>query len=1017
MDLNDKQTRVVEAGLTSATNVVAGAGTGKTRVLAERYLRFVRDGIPPSRLLALTFTLKAAEEMRKRVFESVGGEQTELVRELYAAWIMNFHSFGYRVIREHAPALGIDPGVDVATIAELKQIDRVLERRFLAGRIEGVEPDFGGAIPPPAKLGSLFQLYLGVVKKCRGDMIPIDSLTDAITPEDVAPYIANVNAIKAVYEAYTEEMARRNLIDFSDMIARATRGLLDNPSLAQIYRDKFDHILVDEFQDTNTAQFHLLRVLSDNDFSRVTVVGDEKQSIYRWRDARVENIRDFPGEQLDLEINYRSRQNVLDLAHVFVCGDEDLAGRAIPLVADRKDSPKPVVLFHPEENSSGFRNNEHEAEALAAWVTHLTGGPPVSGVPALVGGRTGDGPLGYGDIAVLLRAVREHKVLPAIERAFCDAGIPYVVLGGADAAGTRTLEVLYSFLSLLLPGDRARDLLHVLENRPFDVGQASFMELFGNFDDNPADVFSLLSGERINKISDRAARERLDELVALLRDLERSHASAEFRDFMAGALEDTPFVLKLLRDGGGVEEADDLTAELMDICDVLDRKGELGLWVFLDHLRAALDERSFHKDEAAAAPPDHVRIMTIHQAKGLEFPAVAVSGIRPSRPDSSGFFVSKETGVYSSRWKEWGRDGKDLPEREVEKSKRKQEERCLLYVAMTRAKDYLFLSSPKPGGGKSLFADILEKAELSDIPRAVFREVPPTVIAGQPEKSDGAELDVASALSEWRLATKSLREQVLSPTVYAAPVYFLNRQSLDVYGRCPLQYRYHYILDSEVSESDAEETDPHRNGKNTPARAAISPAEFGSFVHELLRDLMEKKSRGESTPDGWMENMVAEAGIGEKARPEVIERATKLIEPFLVSDLATPGDDLKLEIPFQARLDRAVFSGTFDRVERFGDTWRIVDYKTGREKDEDRFQMEYYLWALHKITEADSIAGKLCYLNDSGVTVRDVDAPLTDIDSLARDLESSIMSGEYPATPGPSCQTCSWSDTCLYRQP
>jgi superfamily I DNA/RNA helicase len=291
MGLNDKQMAIVAAPINRPAKVVAGAGTGKTRVLVERYLRFVRDGVPPSRLLALTFTLKAADEMRKRIFEEAEREHPELLRELYAAWIMNFHSFGFRIIRENGPAFGIDPGVDVASEAELRRIDRTLSARFMAGRIEGVPGDFGGVIPPPTGLDSLFGMYLGVVKKCRGDLIPVETLFDTIRDADAGPYRAAVASIGALYDAFVEEMARHNLIDFSDMIALAAGGLARDPDLTARYRDRFDHILVDEFQDTSAAQFELLRMLSDEQYSKVTVVGDEKQSIYRWRDARVENIR------------------------------------------------------------------------------------------------------------------------------------------------------------------------------------------------------------------------------------------------------------------------------------------------------------------------------------------------------------------------------------------------------------------------------------------------------------------------------------------------------------------------------------------------------------------------------------------------------------------------------------------------------------------------------------------------------------------------------------------------------
>jgi superfamily I DNA/RNA helicase/CRISPR/Cas system-associated exonuclease Cas4 (RecB family) len=1023
MKLNDGQSRAVGADIAKATNVVAGAGTGKTRVLVERYLRFIRDGIPPDRLLALTFTLKAAEEMRQRIFESIDEEGTELVRELYSAWIMNFHSFGYRLIREHAPAFGVDPGADVATGAELKQIERLLERRFLAGRINGFDPEFGGAIPPPAGLRSLFRMYLGVVNKCRGDLIPAGNLAAAVEPDAAAPYAAAVKTIAAVYDAYEGEMGRRNLIDFNDMISFAALGLRNNRELARVYRERFDHILVDEFQDTSTAQFELLRELSGDDFSRVTVVGDEKQSIYRWRDARVENIRRFPGEPQGLDQNYRSRQNILDLAHEFVCMDEELAARAVALKAAREEKPRPVVLFHPDDKSSGSRRNDAEARALAAWVVHLTGGPPLPDTEALVGGRSGEPSLGYGDVAVLLRAVREHKVLPAIERAFGKAGIPYVVLGGADATGTLSLELLYSYLSLLQPGDRSADLLHVLESRPFEIGQASLMEFFENRDETPAGATALLSDERIGRVRSREAAGRLRELRELLLDFERAHVSLGFRDFLVDVLEQSPFFLKLFDGGAGFQTASRLSSELMDICDTLESKGDLGLWNFLDYLRVALDDRSFHKDEAVVAPDDHVRIMTIHQAKGLEFPAVAVSGVRPARPDATGFFVSRESGVYSSRWEEYGRGYTDLEEREVEKKMRKQEERCLLYVAMTRARDYLFVSSPIPEGGKSLFADVLDCAGRSGDPFVTVRDVvdaPHATTRGTKTEPAHTEALVQESLSEWRAARDRLNATFAAPMVTASPLCFVRWEALHSYARCPLRFRYRYLAgltgndDGEGPEAPVPAAGEGNTGDRIPG--GMKPAAFGDFVHRLLRDLMESRSRGAETPGGWIDDAVARLGLPANRADEVARQSGRLIEAFAAGELSRPGEDMKLEQPFQARLDRVVLNGIFDRVERRDGGWCVTDYKTGRYRESYSFQIAFYAWALGRIHPEAGVTGQICMVRGDGVEVRPVDVSGTNIESLARDLERSLSQGRFAPNPGRDCEDCPYAAVCLHAQ-
>jgi DNA helicase-2/ATP-dependent DNA helicase PcrA len=1028
MELNEGQRSAVYADGARPIRVVAGAGTGKTLVLVERYLRFVRDGIPPARILALTFTLKAADEMRRRVFEAVAAEHPGLVRELYAAWIMNFHSFGYRLILENAPSLGIDPGVEVASGAELHRIDRALEARFADGRITGVPPDFdfGGVMPAPTRLPALFKMYLGVVKKCRGDMIPIERLLDACTPEDHDSYVAHVRAITALYDAYVDELARRNLIDFDDMIARATRAIAENEQLCETYRRKFDLILVDEFQDTSSAQYDLLRALSGGDFRKVTVVGDEKQSIYRWRDAHVENIREFPGHDVPLKQNYRSRQNILDLAHAFICRDPYYARQAgrIELRAHRPDPANPIVVFHPEAGAAPAQRNEAEAETLAAWVGHLTGGPGLPGVPELVGGRTGGKPLDYGDIAVLLRAVREAKVLPAIERSFRSAGIPYTVVGGADAGGSRGLELLASFLGMLLPGDRRVDLLHVLESPPFAIGHASLEELFGGEGREPADAALLLSDGRIERVQDPDVRDRLYELRALLAELRVGLASRDFPAFLLGALEDTPFFHRLFADGATFREVDELVGELLDICAARDRRGDLELWTFLEHLRAALDDRSFGKDEELSLAPGCVRIMTIHQAKGLEFPAVAVAGIKRPRGESAGFYLSKEKGLFSDTWKQFKRGYDRIPERKLEIEMKKQEERCLLYVAMTRARDFLFVGSPYAGGvekrGESLFADIADLvaggAFDAYVSRRSVETVPAVAAAGRDDTAVPAESE--DSLLEWRRVRAVVSEEENEPAVPAKPLHFVNWSRLRTFARCPLRYRYRYVLGlgDVLGGTDAQTEDiASERGDDLGATripGGISPVGYGILVHELLRELMDGISKGGMPRDGWIEKNARRLGVPSKRLEGVAAGAGRVVQAFLADELATPGKDIRLEQTFQVRLERVVCHGIFDRVERTKGGWRVVDYKVGRRHEDHLFQVAFYMWALGEITREGGVAGRLLYLKESGAAAQDVAPADTRIDSYPKALEDSLATGRFEASPGEACLDCPYRVVC-----
>ncbi len=700
IDLDPGQLAAVDASVAASTNVVAGAGTGKTSVLVARYLRLLDEGVPVERVLALTFTLKAAGEMRERVRRAVAERHPDVARRLSNAWIMNFHQFGYRFIKENAPALGIDPGVDVVSIAEFERIQRYLRARFENGRVAGVPPDFGGAPPPPTKLGSLFDTLMRVVLHCRGIMLDPAELRGKVTPDDHPAYVARVDTIVALAREYENELARRGLLDFSDMITIPARALKENAALAKTYTDAFDHILVDEFQDTSAAQNELLRALSGGDFSRVTVVGDLKQAIYRWRDARVENVLEFPDpEPRALTVNYRSRQEILDLAHALISNEDVLKDAAVKLTAHRGAGESSVLLFHPE---GGQERHDDEAEALGAWVDHMLGRVPAPAAWALAPPNP---PLAPHDVAVLLRNFRSNRLMPAIERVFQRRGIPFAVVGGANRVEARALESWHAWLSLLLPGDRTVDLVAVLEAPPYAVTEASLTELLR--ENRGTSSLERLDDAYIANVTDARDAAAMRDVRASIQRADAVWRDRGFREFLVSSIENSPLRARLLHEGAQPAAVDELLRELLDLADGLARRGELNLATFLDHLRASLDERKFREDGEAALPRGRVAVMTVHQAKGLEFPAVAVVGVVEGKAQGESFLVSRESGLYFSErtGKPWNRNKQRAENFSREEHMEVVEERCVLYVALTRARDYLWVSAPSVDGKKLLKND------------------------------------------------------------------------------------------------------------------------------------------------------------------------------------------------------------------------------------------------------------------------------------------------------------------------
>jgi DNA helicase-2/ATP-dependent DNA helicase PcrA len=989
--LDHGQQSAVSAPVAAATNVIAGAGTGKTTVLVERYLALLEAGIPIERLLALTFTLKAAGEMRERVRREVTRRHASLARRMSDSWIMNFHQFGYRFIKENAPALGIDPGVDVVSIAEFERIKRYLRARFESGRVPGVPSDFGGEPPPPTKLGGLFDTLMKVVHHCRGIMLAPEDLRALVKPDDRPAYIARVDTVVALAREYESELARRGLLDFSDMITIPARALMQDGPLARAYKRAFDHILVDEFQDTSAAQNELLRVLSGGDFGRVTVVGDMKQSIYRWRDARVENVTEFPDPKpRELTKNYRSRQDILDLAHALVVREADLRPAAVPLVAHRDGGESSVALFHPPE---GAGHQDDEAEALGAWVDHLLGRAVAPAHWELQALRM---PIEPHQIAVLVRKFSNNKLMPHLERVFQRRGIPFAIVGGANRAEARALETWHAWLSLLLPGDRSVGMVAVLEAPPYDVTEASLAELIAA---RPRDTLPTLDDESITRVKDPRDATAMRDLRASVQAAAAAWRTRGFRDFLLWSIENGPLRTRLVRDGAQPASVDELLCELLRLADALSSRGELNLSTFLDHLRASLDERKFHEEGDVILPQGRVAVMTVHQAKGLEFPAVAVVDVIESEAPPESFLVSRESGLYFSErtGRPWNRH-KELAENHTREAHMEDvEERCILYVALTRARDHLWVSASSVEGRKLLakttkpwlFTDLVEGArelkvgrEIRDIGDASEVHAPSL---HAPQGDDSAE----APLREWG----ALRDRNAAAQADAFPadeLLTVTWADLAAFARDPEQFKRlphdRLSLPSHEDPVPEEAVAARDLPPDTSVPPGVDPAQFGTFVHELLQRL---------AVDG---NLEAAAGaslprydFGKKS-DAAIAAARTLAGHALAAHVAGPAPGARVEVPFMVRLDRLLVRGIIDRLDTTADGTVVTDYKVGERVDDHIFQVRAYLWAVRRVGASEPIRGRVVYLREREVEVVGVEGD-EGFEERVRALEAVVTTG------------------------
>ena len=1010
--LDEFQRRAANLPLATNGSIVAGAGTGKTTVLVARYMKLLEeDGVAPERLLALTFTLKAAGEMRERVRAAVASRIPAMAARLESGWIMNFHQFGYRFIQENAPALGIDPGVGVMSIAEFHRIKAVLRARFENGRMEGIPADFGGEPPPPTKLPGLFDALLGIAQRCRGNMIDPAGLRGRCRDDDRPAYLARVDAVVALVHEWEAELRRRNLLDFDDMIIIPARALREDAELAERYRGAFDHVLVDEFQDTSRAQNEMLRAIAGGDFARVTVVGDVKQSIYRWRDARPENMIEFPADRTELRMNYRSVQAVLDLAHDLVAGEPLLDGFVASLTAARGEGAYRPVLFHPAGLEA---EDEMEARALADWVEYLLGRAGASAawnLPAL------KEPLAPGNIAVLLRKFRSRNPTRSyIEAEFTRRGIPYAIVGGASATEAVALQAWRELLLLLLPGSRAVNLLAVLESRPFRVSEASLHELMSDRE-RRGSTCELLADECIARIVEETDRATVMELRACVSLLSGALHRLGFRAFLEWAIERTPLRFELSAAGASSEAVDDVIRELHELADTLSRRGVLDLATYLDHLGAELDARKFREDVDVRLPGDRVALMTIHQAKGLEFDAVAVPGVGGSEGQSENFLVSAESGIWFSEktGKDWKRGVKSAPEYKKNEEQEELEERCVLYVALTRARDHLWVSSPLAEGEKrlknetrpSFFTDLLRAGRTRGIITEVREPGDARASASAGSMTETSVHEIEEALRQWTTLRAAAEAHDLDQRIASRPLETITWASLARYEMCPFAFWLDRSARHAVPDDASREEVSHEPSALELPKG-IDPAEFGAFVHAVLerRDDIVALER-------TITRIATRYNFGRHAAA-MMDLARARIAGACAAGLAGASDGARSELPFSVRKSNVLLHGVIDRLDVLKNGALVTDYKLGAPHASHHFQVAVYAWAVQRVLGAETVRVRLAYIGYDPTRVDEVEPEHARIGALMDAMGKSFEAGEFTASPGEVCATCEHRTHCAF---
>ena len=610
-DLNEEQAPAVLAPEGPAL-VLAGAGSGKTRVLTYRAAHLLARGVPPPRLLLLTFTKKASQVMQARLGELMG-------QFLIVPWSGTFHHVGYRLIREFGSRIGVDGSRTLLDREDQRDLLKEI-RDEVCGSLAGTE-----GIPPAATLQNLLSLSANL-------LLPVDELVKRRSPW-LLPALDRIEAIAARYRTAKEQY---RVLDFDDLLVLWQRLLEESPKTAELLRDRFRHVLVDEYQDTNPLQSRILDCLAQ-EHKNLFVVGDDSQSIYSFRGAEIDNILTFqdryPGARLfRLEKNYRSTPNILNLANRIILHNQ----RQIPktLYSPRPSADHPVLVrMFSDADQSRFvvRTIEEKLDR---------GAEP-------------------GEIAVLYRA---HYLSLPLQIALSRKRIPFHLTSGLKFYEQAHIKDILAFLRVL---ENARDqaawkrLLRMVPK----VGRKTAEKVLSHL---------AVEGRPLQALFDPAFLKAFSGGVrgGLATMGERLAALARMKEEDPGNV--AGLIGKILETGYQeliyeiFEDPESRVSDILALASQIPPEGDLSL--FLAEL-ALLDAGS--EDNAGDEKANRIILSTIHQAKGLEWDTV--------------FLLSLNEGVFPSN-----------KSKEIEEQL--EEERRLFYVAVTRARQDLFLLVPSMTG-------------------------------------------------------------------------------------------------------------------------------------------------------------------------------------------------------------------------------------------------------------------------------------------------------------------------------
>jgi len=946
--------------------IVAGAGTGKTTVITQRLAYLIEDNkAKPEEILAVTFTDKASEEMEERVDQLLPYGYVDL-------WVSTFHAFCERVLRDHALDIGL-PG-------DFKILDSTAGWLLVYKNLDKFKLNYYRPLGNPTKF---IQAMLNHFSHCKDQAIyPEDYIdyAEKLKTRDDAPEgqeTERINEVAGAYHSYQKLLLENSVLDFGDLINYCLKLFKERPQILKKYREKFKYVLVDEFQDTNWAQYELIKILAAPK-NNLTVCADDDQAIYRWRGASFSNIiqfkKDFPkAKEVSLVKNYRSAQNILDLAYKFIKANDpdrlEFVNKINKKLVASKEGQGVIEHLH------ALTLDEEVAKVIKKIEQTLKKDKQAT----------------YSDIAILSRT--NDAVIPFI-KALEKAGLPYQFLASKGLYSKPVVLDIISYFKLLDDYHESTALYRIL-NLPFLNISADDIALLTRYAGRKGKSLYEALGDLplVQGISEKSRRE-MGNILSMIKKHAALVREKKVSEVMVIFLKESGYLKHLIDIEGGepLSMLDQFLRKIKNFeLSVLDPS----LNNFMKELSLEIDAGEQGKLEFDLEQgPDMIKVMTIHGAKGLEFKYVFLVNMVDKR------FPTIERS-----------DPIELPEAMIKDIKPEgdvhlQEERRICYVAMTRAKSELYFTSAEDYGltrKKKLSRFMLEMGYKDELQKLTIK------------RKNGLTED------------EKIQARKMPKVAYQLPDHFSYSQ-LAAFQKCPLQYKFAFILRIPVKGKAVFSfgTTMHEvfyrflklvNGGQIQSQNNLfgfkdqKPAKIDFAA---LNQIFEK-----AWIDEWYEN--------KAQKEEYYKLGKKIIKDFYDDFTENPpkilriGDDLALEIPFNLKIGEYTLRGRIDRIDDLPKGVGIIDYKTGNPKDkldaEAKEQLMIYQIAAEDVLKLQPQSLTYYYLNEyKKMSFLGSEKEKESLKGKIIQEIEEIKKSDFKPTPGWQCSYCDFKDICDFAE-